>query len=204
MEVRKERKDRNRITEQFKDCQLENEKYRIQEQKHDAMLKFHKEQYLDFKTKLDRINHRHQQDIASTKSALRDRESELKSLTIRFDTFLRQVQVQLKHFKVSNSDKHAKLNAKIVDSLKKIVKEHDVGNQLEEVNEQTRHEKLADAIGAFNHVVLPVETRSSIGSSHYSANQPSSIREKYNEKVNRLKQDYEHLRMKSDSLQMYS
>lgn len=91
MEVRKERKDRNRITEQFKDCQLENEKYRIQEQKHDAMLKFHKEQYLDFKTKLDRINHRHQQDIASTKSALRDRESELKSLTIRFDTFLRQV-----------------------------------------------------------------------------------------------------------------
>ena len=60
MEIRKEKKDRNRITEQFKDCQLDNEKHRIQEQKHEAMLKFHKDQYLDFKGKLDRLNHQHQ------------------------------------------------------------------------------------------------------------------------------------------------
>ena len=53
------------------------------------MLKFHKEQYLDFKIKLDRINSQHQQDIAKTKSDLRDKESELKSFSIKFDTFLR-------------------------------------------------------------------------------------------------------------------
>ena len=43
LEIRKEKKDRNRINEQLKDCQLDNEKYRIKEQKHEAILKFHKE-----------------------------------------------------------------------------------------------------------------------------------------------------------------
>ena len=59
---------------------------------------------------------------------------------------------------------------------------------------------MANTKEAFNHLSVPVETRSSVESSHNSVNQASSIKAKYNEKVSKLKRDYEHLRMKSDSL----